>query len=174
MAGPEFGSLVAAARTYLDGHDGYAEGREAAADLAGQFGILVEPGLAHERAKWLAFRGRVYRAFDRLDADGACRKVLVNRAGPDGRYCPDPRWFTAAAGRRASDQYRRESEQARETAARYEAVHGRLAALGIMTGNPGNPATHRGPPELRDVRQWERLLAMIPEPAGAAPAGQEW
>jgi hypothetical protein len=162
----EFGVVVAAARALLEAGDGEVELSDAYVTLAGQFGVKPHPYGRSEQDAWDRFRARVLRAFNRLDAEDACRKVGANRAGPDGNYTPSPRYFTPAAWERAAAKGRQRDEAARDEAERFTVVHGRLAALGILTYDAGSPLARREGPRMH-VHQWERLLDMATSQSGA-------
>lgn len=155
----EYRDVLTAARAYLDGH-GEVELSDAYRDLAGRFGVKDNPYGRTEQQAWTTFRGQVQRAFASLATAGACRKVGAHRAGPDGNYTPSPRYFTPAAWEAAHARGEARDADARDEANRYEAIHGRLAALGILTLDAGWPTARREAPRLAGPHQWERLLRM--------------
>jgi len=172
----EAAAVLAAARAYLDEH-GQTALHDAAVDLAPQFGVPANPGRADLLRAWQQFKAQVGRALDKLAAAGACTKVKAHHAGPAGTYDSTPRYYTDAAWQAAAGRAAEQDAAERELAARCEAANGRLAALGIFTAAAVRPSAARQMPELRDVHQWERLLAMIPGPAPAVepdPHGPEW
>ena len=154
----EYPEVLAAARAYLAEH-GEVELADAYRDLAERFGVKTNPYGRTEQQAWDTFRGQAQRAFGRLVTEGACRKVGAHRAGPDGTYTPSARYFTPAAWEAAHHRGEAADAQARDEADRWERVHGRLAALGILTLDT-DPIWQREAPRLAGAHQWERLLGM--------------
>jgi hypothetical protein len=155
----EYRDVLAAARAYL-AEQGEVELSDAYRDLAERFGVKTNPYGATEKQVWDTFRGQVQRAFGRLVNEGLCRKIGAHRAGPDGAYAPSPRYFTPAAWEAAHARGEAADADARREAQRWERVHGRLAALGILTYDADWPSARHEAPRLRGPHQWERLLRM--------------
>lgn len=172
----DYRDVLAAARGYLAEH-GEVVLPDAYLALAGRFAVKTNPYGVTERQVWDTFRGQVQRAFGRLATEGACRKVAANVGGPDGTWDRSPRYYTDAAWEAAHKRGEARDAAARDEANRYEAIHGRLAALGILTLDASWSHARREAPRLAGPHQWERLLDMAappPPPADPHPHAPEW